>query len=271
MDEVLHLGADDRDVDRAVTARRTALTVAVSTADHDRSHNREQNRDQGSSSRTAVASVANKNRSQRGYFAPTWARSARAGLRLGNAASSWRRDHALVHPRSALVRDSGFDQLHRAQHAEGCCGQRLRDAARPRSSSDVLDKVRANASYCPCQMSRGGEPGCRLDRASFVPLPQQLYPRLRERVLSGRVGEGAALGTERELKETFGVSCATVREAAPSHLRGAAGAGGVRGGRTPARPLQVPPPPSPPTVQAGEPDRASPALGGTALDASGQR
>jgi hypothetical protein len=31
-----------------------------------------------------------------------------------------------------------------------------------------------------------------LDRASFVPLRQQLYPRLRERVLGGRVGEGAA-------------------------------------------------------------------------------
>jgi DNA-binding transcriptional MocR family regulator len=60
-------------------------------------------------------------------------------------------------------------------------------------------------------MSRGGEPGCRLDRATFVPLPQQLYPRLRDLVLSGRVGESATLGTERELKETFGVSCATVR------------------------------------------------------------
>jgi DNA-binding FadR family transcriptional regulator len=34
-----------------------------------------------------------------------------------------------------------------------------------------------------------------LDRASFVPL----YPRLRERILRGRVGEGATLETEREL------------------------------------------------------------------------
>ena len=48
MDDVLHLGAKDRDVDLAATARRTALTVAVSTAGHDRSHNREQNRDQRS-------------------------------------------------------------------------------------------------------------------------------------------------------------------------------------------------------------------------------
>ena len=55
-------------------------------------------------------------------------------------------------------------------------------------------------------MSRGGERGRGLGRASFVPLSQQLYARLREHILSGSIGEGATLETERELMETFGVS-----------------------------------------------------------------
>src|SRR4030095_3312771 len=117
----------------------------------------------------------------------------------------------------------------------------------------------------------GGDLGIAWTAPASCRSPKQLYPRLHERVLSGRVGEGAARGTERELKETFGVSCASVREVAPSHLRGAPGAGGVRGGRTPARAVQRPPPPPPPARQAGEPDRAGPALGGTELDASGLR
>ena len=80
-----------------------------------------------------------------------------------------------------------------------------------------MTEVRANASYCAYQMSRGGERGRGLGRASFVPLSQQLYPRLREHIPSGGVGERARLETERELMETFGVSRTTVREAAPSH------------------------------------------------------
>ena len=35
-------------------------------------------------------------------------------------------------------------------------------------------------------MSRGGEPGRRLDRVSFVPLYQQVYSLLRERIPGGR-------------------------------------------------------------------------------------
>jgi hypothetical protein len=120
-------------------------------------------------------------------------------------------------------------------------------------------------------MSSGGEPGCRLDRASFVPLPQQLYPRLRERVLSGRVGEDATLGTERELRETFGASCAMVRKARAVAPTGAPGAGRVREGRTPARRHKDRHHLRGQRLQAGEPDWAAPALGGIEPDASGQR
>jgi hypothetical protein len=89
-----------------------------------------------------------------------------------------------------------------------------------------------------------------LDRASIVPLSQQFYARLRERIPSRRLGEGAA--PEPEFMETFGVIRASVCDTAPSHYEE----------RRELRRQRF---------RAGEPDCAAPDLSGTQRDASGQR
>ena len=116
---------------------------------------------------------------------------ARQGVRLGSDAGR-------------VGADAGRDVL--AVRAPESSGNLLATTAESRSVPDVLDNVRANASYCPYQMSSGGERGRRLDRASFVPLSQQLYPRLRQRILSGRDGEGATLETESASSWSDGVT-----------------------------------------------------------------
>ena len=118
-------------------------------------------------------------------------------------------------------------------------------------------------------MSRGGERGRRLDRASFVPLSQQLYPRLRG--LSGRVGTRATLETGRELLETFGVSRATDPEGAPFYYgERHVPMESVEGVSHPAR-HNYRHRRRRRRIQAGEPDCSVPELSGTELDAGGQR
>jgi hypothetical protein len=86
-----------------------------------------------------------------------------------------------------------------------------------------------------------------LDRASIVPLSQRLCPRLRERILSRRVGKGATLerGAQVPVEYVEGV-CHPARYKYCHDLRRQ-------------------------RSQAGEPDCAVPALSGTELDASEQR